>query len=92
MCSRENKTMVQPETSLAMRLLGNLDRIVLTGVEELRMEGFSGNLEPQPPELLAFLERMPALRRVITTDGNKEIFCSALNSLGCRAAVIRVEQ
>ena len=90
MCSRENKTMSQPETSLAMRLLGNLDRIVLTGVEELRMEGFIGNLEPQPPELLAFLERMPALRRVITTNGNEEIFCSALNSLGCRAAVIRV--
>ena len=73
----------------AMWIFCGLDRIVLTGVEELRMDGFVGLLEPHPPELLQFLKRMPALTSVITADGNEEIFRSALNNLGCRAVLVR---
>jgi len=71
-----------------MRLLGDLHPIVLGGVEELRMEGFVGPLEPQAIELLKFLEGMPALTRLITADDNEEVFRSALDDLGYRAVVV----
>ena len=87
----ESRSMVQQKASPVMRFLHNLHRIVLIGVEELRMDGFIGRLEPQEVELLAFLKRMPALTRVITTDGNEGALRSVLHSLGCRATVIREE-
>jgi len=71
--------------------LGNLDCTVLRGVEELRAEGLVGSLEPNPAELLAFLKRMPALARVITTDGNEDKFRSVLDDLGCRAIVVTAQ-
>ena len=72
-----------------MRFLGDLHPIFLKGVEELRMEGFVGPLGPQAIELLKFLEGMPTLTRLITADGNEEVFRSALDVLGCRAVVVR---
>jgi len=72
-----------------MQFLGDLHPIVLGGVEELRMEGFVGPLEPQAIDLLKFLEGMPALTRLITADGNEKTFRSALDDLGYRAAVVR---
>ena len=87
----ESRTMVQQKASPVMWFLGNLHRIVLRGVEELRVDGFVGRLEPQAAELITFLKRMLALTRVITTDGNEGIFRSALDSLGCRAVVVSTE-
>jgi len=72
-----------------MRFLGDLHPIVLGGVEELRMEGFVGPLEPQAIDLLKFLEGMPALTKLITADSNEKAFRSALDDLGYRAAVVR---
>ena len=74
---------------LAMWLLDNLDQIVLKGVEELRIEGFAGSLEPHAAELLALLGRLPALTRLVTTDDNEELLRCTLNKLGCRAVVVR---
>jgi hypothetical protein len=88
----EGQTIDQRNVSRIMWFLYHLHRIVFSGVEELRMEGFIGSLELQETQLLAFLERMPALTRLITTDSNEEAIRSALDSLGCRAVVIRVEQ
>lgn len=87
--SFEGRTMVLQKASPVMWFLRNLHRIVLRGVEELRMDGFVGRLEPQEDELLAFLKRMPALTRVITADGNEGTLRSVLDSLGCRAIIIR---
>ena len=88
--SPEIPTMVEQNGTPAMWILGNLHRIGLRRVEELRMEGFVGPLEPRAVELLTFLKRMPALTRLITTDGNEEILRTALDNLCCRAAVVRV--
>ena len=87
-----SRAMAQKNASPVMWFWGSLHQIVLRGVEELRMEGFVGPLEPQAAELLAFLKRMPALLRLVTTDDNEEIFRSTLDSLGCQAVVIRVDQ
>jgi len=54
-------------------------KTVLMGVEELQMDGFAGCLKPLEAELPAFLERMPALTRVITTDSNEMILRSVLD-------------
>ena len=89
--SFESRTMVQHKASPVMWFLRNLHRIVLRGVEELRMDGFVGRLEPQEVELLAFLRRMPLLTRVITTDSNEGTLRSVLDSLGCRAVIITEE-
>lgn len=89
--SFESRVVVRQGASPVMWFLRNLHRIVLRGVEELRVDGFVGRLEPQEVELLAFLKRMPALTRVITTDGNQENIRSVLDNLGCRAIVIREE-
>jgi len=89
--SFESRTIVQQKASPVMWFLRNLHRIVLRGVEELRVDGFVGRLEPQEVELLTFLKRMPALTRVITTDGNEGTLRSVLDSLGSRAIVIRGE-
>ena len=80
------------DVSPAMRFLDNLDGIVLREVKELRMEGFFGSLQPHLVELLNFLERMPALVRVVTTEYNEEDFRSALDILGCQATVVRVDR
>ena len=90
--SFENQTVVQQKASPVMWFLSNLNRVTLRGVEELRMDGFVGRLEPQAAELRAFLTRMPALTRVITTNSNEETLRSALDSLGYRAVVVRVEE
>jgi hypothetical protein len=79
------------DVSPAMGFLNNLDGIVLGEVEELRMGGFSGSLEPHVVELEGLLTRMPALARVITTDHNEEQLRHALDVLGCRATVVRVD-
>jgi len=85
--------MAQQKASPVMWFLGNLHRIVLRGVEEVRMEGFVRRLEPQEAELLAFLMRLPALKRLVTTDGNEEKPRSALDSLRYPAvAVVGVEE
>ena len=81
-----------PQASLVMRFLCELHQIVLRGVEELRMDGFVGGLAPQEAELLGFLKGMPALKRVITTDGNEAQLLSVLDSLGCQAIVVKVEE
>jgi len=77
-----------------MGLLDNLDGIVLRGVTELGMDGFVGVLEPHGDELLAFLERMPALARLITGDNNEEELDFALDRLGRtdRPVVVRAER
>ena len=84
-------TLVEGSDTPAMWFLGNLQRIVLRGVEELRMDGFVGRFEPKAIELLLFLKKMPALTKLVTADGNEEIFRSALDNLGCRAIVVREE-
>lgn len=89
--SADIPTMVEQNGTPVMWFLNNLHRIVLRGVEELRMEGFVGPVEPRAAELLTFLKRMPALSRLITTDANEGIFRSALDNLYCRVAVVRVE-
>lgn len=89
--SPEVPALVEPNNTPMMWFLVNLHQIVLREVEELRMEGFAGPLEPQTVELLEFLKRMPGLTRLITTDNNEETLCSALDSLGCRAVVVRAE-
>jgi hypothetical protein len=89
--SESRTMMVQQGASSVMWLLGTLRHDVLRGVEELRMEGFIKSLEPQGTGFLTFLKGMPALTRLITTDGNEETLRSALDSLGCRAVVVRVE-
>jgi len=91
-CSFGRRMMAQKKASSVTWFLGSLHRIVLRGVEELRMEGFVGPLEPRAGELLVFLKRMPALTRLVTTDGNEEMFRSALDSLGCQAIVVRVDR
>jgi len=63
----------------------DLPQTMLEGVEELQMDGFVGCLEPLEAELRAFLERMPALMRMVTTDGNEKSLRSVLESLGSRA-------
>ena len=70
------------------------NRLMLKEVEEWRMDGFVGSLEPRAPELSAFLTEMPALTRLITTDDNEEILRSAIDSLGypLGAVVVRVEE
>jgi len=80
---------LEGDGTTVMRFWGDLHPIVLRGVEELRMEGFVGHLEPQAIECLKFLEGMPALTRLVTVDGNEEVFRSALDCLGCRAVVVR---
>ena len=75
--------------SPVMRFLCNSNCLELGGVEELRMEGLVGPLEPQPVELLSFLKRMPALTRVITGDGNEEALRFVLDSICCQAIVER---
>ena len=89
--SFESRTIVRRMASPVMWFLRNLHRIVLRGVEELRLDGFVGRLEPQEFELLAFLKRMPALTRVITTDSNEGTIRSVLDNLGSRAIVDREE-
>lgn len=44
-------------------------------------------------ELSTFLTKMPVLTRLITTDDNEEILCSAIDSLGypLGAIVVRVK-
>ena len=74
-----------------MWYLGDLHQITLGEVEELLMEGFAGPLEPLETELVAFLERMPRLTKLITNDGNEEALRFALDSLGYRAVVVRAE-
>ena len=74
-----------------MSFLAGLHQAVLGGVEELRMEGLAGSLEPHAADLQALLKRMPVLTRLITTDDNEEILRSALDNLGCRAVVVRVD-
>ena len=88
----ESRTMARRKVSPVMWFLGDLHRIVLREVEELRMDGFVGHLGPLEAELRRFLKRMPALARLITTDSNEEALRSALNTLGCRAVVVRVEE
>ena len=85
----KNPRIWERDGNKAMGFSGDLRPIVLGGVEELRMEGFVGPLEPQAIELLEFLKGMPALKRLITADDNEEVFRSVLNDLGCRAAVVR---
>ena len=85
-------TVAEENGTPAMRLLGNLRRIVLKGMEELRMEGFVGRLKPQAVELFAFLKRMPALTRLITTDDNEEVLRYVLDIIGRRAVVVKVER
>jgi hypothetical protein len=87
----EGRTMMGQRASSVMWFLGNLHQVVLRRVEELRMEGFIGSLEPQGTEFLTFLKGMPALTKLITTDGNEETLRSALDSLGCRVVVVRAE-
>jgi hypothetical protein len=87
----ESRTMMGQRASSVMWFLGNLHQVVLRRVEELRMEGFIGSLEPQGTEFLTFLKGMPALTKLITTDGNEETLRSALDSLGCRVVVVRAE-
>jgi len=82
---------VEQNNTPMMWFLFNLRQIVLRGVEELRMEGFVGRLEPQTAGLFTFLKRMSALTRLITADDNEEVPRSALDSLGCRAASVRAE-
>lgn len=77
---------------LSMGLLGSLDGIALGEVEELRMEGFIGFLEPKGAGSLTFLARMPALTSVITTDNSEEKLHSALDHLSRRATVVRVDR
>ena len=87
----ESRAMVQRGHSSVMWVLGNLHRPVFREVEELRIEGFVEPLDPQETEFLTFLKGMPALKRLITTDGNEETLRSALDCLGCRAVVVRVK-
>jgi hypothetical protein len=87
----EIPTMLWWGSMSTMQFLGNLHPIVLGEVEELRMEGFVGPLEPRPTELLMFMKRMPVLTKLITMDGNEEVFRSALDNLGRRAVVVRAE-
>ena len=85
------KTMDEEEASPVLWFLGNLKQIALEGLEELRLDGFVGRLAPQEAELLAFLKRLPALKRLITTNSNEKRLRSALDILGYPAVVVRVE-
>jgi len=80
----ENRTALQ-KASPIMCFLRDLPQTMLEGVEELQMDGFVGCLEPLEVELRAFLERMPALMRMVTTDVNEKSLRSVLESLGSRA-------
>ena len=75
--------------SPAMFFLDNFDGMKLSEVEELRMEGFFGPLEPYAEELVGLLAGMPGLVWVFT-DHNQEKLCSALDLLGRRATVVMV--
>jgi len=78
----ENRAVLQ-KASPIMCLLRDLPRAVLKDVEELQVDGFVGRLEPLEAELRAFLERMPALMRIITIDNEKSPR-SVLENLHCR--------
>ena len=80
------------DASPVVGLLDGLHQLALEGVEELRMEGIVGRFSPRGDELPIFLKRMPALTRLITTDGNEETLRSALDGLGCQAVVVRMEE
>ena len=92
--SFQSQALVQQKASPAMWFLSGLNRLALKGVEEWRMDGFVGRLEPQATELFAFLTKMPALTRLITTDSNEGTLRSAIGSLGypLGAVVVRVEE
>lgn len=77
-----------PERPPAMRALNYLRPLNLKNVVELRMEGFEGEWGLQGFELYHFLQYMPALRRIMTGDNNKDIFWFALNTVGRSASVI----
>lgn len=92
--SLQSQPLAQQMVSPAMWFLGGINRLALKGVEEWRMDGFVGHLWPQMAELVAFLAKMPALTRVITTDSNEETLRFAIDSLGypLEAVVVRVEE
>ena len=77
-----------PERPPAMRALNYLRPLNLRKVVELRMEGFVGEWGLQSFELCHFLQHMPALRRIVTGDDNKEIFWFALSTTRRSTSVI----
>ena len=82
------KTDTIPERPPAMRALNYLRPLDLRKVAELRMEGFVGEWELQGFELYRFLRYMPALRRIMTGDGNRDTFWVALSTMGYSPSVI----
>jgi hypothetical protein len=77
-----------PRQPPAMRVLDYLCPLDLRKVVELRMEGFVGEWGLQSFELNYFLQRMPALRNITTSDGNREIFWSELSTMGRSPSII----
>jgi len=71
---------IMPERPPAMRVLNCLRPLDLKKVEELRMEGFVGMWGLQSFELGHFLQQTPVLKRIVTGDGNEEIFSLALGA------------
>ena len=73
-----------------MWFLSGLTRLAFKGVEEWRMDGFVGCLEPQVAELFAFLTEMPALTRPTTTNSSR----SAMDGVGyaLEAVVVKVKE
>jgi hypothetical protein len=72
---------IAPERPPATKALNYLRPLDLRGVVELRMEGFVGDWELRVSELYNFLQYMPALKRIVTGDDNKDVFLSALNAM-----------
>ena len=77
-----------PERPPAMRALNYLHPLDLSKVVELKMEGFVGEWGLRSFELCHFLQYMPALRRMVTGDDNKEVFWLALSAMGRSASAI----
>ena len=90
-CPRSSNTLegeIITERPPAMRALNYLRPLDLKEVAELRMEGFIREWELQSFELRHFLQFMPALKRVMTADGNEGIFRVALDAMERRASVV----
>ena len=72
------------------RILGYLRPLSLGEVVELRMDGFVKRWTISGSELRSFLEQMPALRRITTSDDNTRMFSLALGTMKHSVVVERV--
>ena len=86
------KAEIIPERPPAMKALNYLHPLDLRKVVELRMGGFIGEWALQSFELHHFFQRMPALRRIVTGDDNREIFWYTLSTMQRNASVVVEEE